>query len=209
MDHAKYAYTRQPPCKPWWYMDDRHIDVLHEISLRLPANSHIIEVGSHSGASTTAYIEAMHVRPDLTLDIYEIDVIEPLRKLLGGSGLQDRIALHERPLWEDPPTVDPALYVLDDDHKWSTLANLSLGLRRNPRVIVMHDVSSKRLGQRRGCWGSVAAFQLLINHAPSFSIWLDEKKRPHEQTDRGFAVLWQPAGSELAGLPEHEGRRLR
>ena len=197
IDHSKYAYTRDQD-RPW-STDLRHIDILYRLSLALPPDSLIVEIGCWRGATATAYLEAMRYRQDLRLRLYDIKLRKQLKHLVWKSGpnVRDRVEIVDQPCWHD--LSDPAaLAFIDADHGWPALADLASCLAVGCRVIAAHDVhydSPEAHGSR--LLGDI----LRASHYRRY--YEDYEVRPGEWTERGFIVSWLLADADwvLPALP--------
>jgi len=196
MDHSKYEYTRKGKDGEPWNTDIRHISILYRLSLALPLDSLIVEIGSWRGATATAYLEAMRWRPDLRLRLYETNIKKPLRHLIWKSGatIRNRVDLRGKAAWDD--LVEPAaLAYIDGDHGWPALADLATCLAAKCHVIAAHDTYLD--------WPVAHGSRLLgtlLRTAAGRHYYEDHETRPGERTDRGFIVSW-PVGDSNWVLP--------
>jgi hypothetical protein len=191
MNHSNYLHTRRFIKGQPWFVDTRHINILHELALALPQNAHICEVGSFCGASTSAFIEALHKRPDLTLTIHETKVLPDLLQTVDtyGPTVKDRVAINQFPLYgRCPKSYD--LVFIDGDHGWPALADLSWCLTADCGVLALHDTHGTGPKSRKVAHGSILAANFL-RHCSSRGFWEDYAKRKNEWTDRGFVVSWR------------------
>ena len=80
MDFERYNFTLD--CDhPEWLTDKRHIEVIYEFIMANDFNR-VAEIGSYSGASTAAFIEALNQGKDFNLHIAEINPTRQLRALI-------------------------------------------------------------------------------------------------------------------------------
>lgn len=186
VDHSKYEFTRRFYEGLPFHTDDRHIDILYRLALNCPQNSLIVEIGSYMGATATAYVEAMRVRKDLRLRLYDIKIRKQLSALLKRAQMPDRIEVLEKPIWCH--LREPAeLVFIDGNHEWPALADLAICLATGCRVIAAHDTRY----QSKDAHGSRMLGEILRN-VQGRQHYEDFKKREGEWTDRGFLVSWLP-----------------
>lgn len=190
MDHSKYSYTRKFVDGQPWHTDQRHIDILHDLAMGLPPDGHIAEIGSWRGASTSAYVEAMRARPDLTLTCYEIRPTPQLLRVIdeGGPNVRARVVVVDRPAPEAMQQGADLVFI-DGDHKAAALADLAVCLALDCGVLALHDTHGTGPRSRKLAWGSILAADIL-RRAPDRSYWEDCERREGEYTDRGFMVSW-------------------
>jgi len=184
MDHKRYAYTR--PAGDGVPMDVRHVEILHRIALGLPPGSLITEIGSYTGASATAYIEAMIQRPDLRLHLYDIKPHEELYRLLVEcpANVRERTALFAKPAHEYI-SERAALIVIDGDHTWNALLDLHAAMMQRCDIIAAHD-TRVRNGK---CEGARAVGRVL--RGMLWREWAEDcAGRKGEYTNRGLCVSW-------------------
>ena len=92
MDFERYNFTLD--CDhPEWLTDKRHIEVIYEFIMANDFNR-VAEIGSYSGASTAAFIEALNQGKDFNLHIAEINPTRQLRALISTCKKPDNIILH-------------------------------------------------------------------------------------------------------------------
>ena len=183
-----------------WEIDERHIEFLHQLAIASPKGSVICEIGSLRGSSTSAFVEALSLRPDLFLHIYETYTTPELVRLLENTeeAVKRRIFFYHRasydmnhgPLsaknYEGPR---PNLVFIDGDHKWPAVADLGLCLTRGCGVICLHDTQRYSPRSWKICFGSILAAEIL-RKAPDRTYWEDKEKRVGENTHRGFLVSY-------------------
>jgi hypothetical protein len=170
------THTGNPPMA----MDYRHVmALLSAITAAQPKVA--VEIGSYQGHSTVAFIEAMHILPEMELHVYEPFPTPELRRVL--SAFPNRITLHTTPIWGS--TIHPDFAFIDGDHGVAALADLAYCLARNVPVIAMHDTNGFTCGLTPE--GSEMAATLL-KHMPK-RVWVEDKElREGEFTQRGFGV---------------------
>ena len=184
MDHKRWSFTR--PEGDGTPMDYRHVEILNRVALGLPHGALIAEIGSYTGASATAYIEAMIERPDLRLKLYEIKPHAELYRLLVEipASVRERVTLIEKPAHE---SMDEraALVVIDGDHRWGALLDLHAALSLGCDVIAAHDTRIRN-GK---CEGSRAVGRVL--RGLLWREWAEDcAGRKGEYTNRGLCVSW-------------------
>ena len=92
MDFDRYEFTLD--CDhPDWLTDTRHVKVIYEF---LMANdfTRVAEIGSYSGVSTAAFIEALNQGKNFKLHIAEPNPTRQLRALLSMCKKPDNVMLH-------------------------------------------------------------------------------------------------------------------
>lgn len=171
--------TRTPP----WSIDYLHLEILLKVILAVKPER-AMEIGSHRGHSTAAFLRALELLPGMTLDIVEPKPPEELLRLIEAHPAKDRITLHKTPSWEIRATPD--FVFIDGDHRWPALADLAWALARGVSTIAMHDTRSFAHGIE-SCWGATMAADILRN-SPHRTWFCDEKKRDGMWTHRGFGV---------------------
>jgi predicted O-methyltransferase YrrM len=166
-------------------MDRRHIEMLHALAMDVPAGGVCVEIGSHRGASTAAFIEALNAGKDFTLHIVEPWPTDDLRRVLSMCGKPDRIIPHY--LASQTFVVKPVdLWFIDGDHRVPALIDLYNALACEARVIAMHDTKAHvATSDTNDCMGAWLAALALSNHPDR--VWFEDcEKRPGEWTHRGF-----------------------
>ena len=95
MDFERYNFTLD--CDhPEWLTDKRHIEVIYEFIMANDFNR-VAEIGSYSGASTAAFIEALNQGKDFNLHIAEINPTRQLRALISTCKKPDNVILIDFP----------------------------------------------------------------------------------------------------------------
>ena len=92
MDFEKYEFTLD--CDhPDWLTDKRHVEIIYEF---LMANDfkRVAEIGSYSGFSTAAFIEALNQGKDFKFHISEIVPTRQLKALISLCKKPDNVILH-------------------------------------------------------------------------------------------------------------------
>ena len=189
MDHSSYGFTRffDKRGRPW-HTDDRHIDTLHELAVASPLNSLLCEIGCWMGASTSAFIEAMKLRKDLRLLLFDIQITSQLLRLVDESGVADRVEIRQHPAYK-AMTEAAQLVFIDGDHGWPAVADLAVCLAMGCRVIALHDTNGYNPKVQKACQGSILAAGIL-KRSPGRKHWEDCRGRKGEQTHRGLLVSW-------------------
>lgn len=173
---------RNPPMA----MDLRHVTLLHK-SLLATRPRIAVEIGSHKGHSTAAFLKAMDDLPDMQVHIFEPHLTPELACLMAASRHNDRIFHHPEAVWGYD--IDPDFAFIDGDHGLSAMADLAFCLSKQATTIAMHDTEG-----RFDCWGSKLAADMLCGMKDR--MWLsDAKPREGEFTHRGFGVSYRrPSG---------------
>ncbi len=189
MDHSPYGFTRFFDGKERaWHTDERHIDTLHELAVASPLNSLLCEIGCWMGASTSAFIEAMKLRKDLRLLLFDIQITPELLRLVDESGVANRVEIRQYPAYEAMAETVQLVFI-DADHKWPALADLAVCLAMGCRVIVLHDTNGYSSSARAQSLGSILAAKIL-KRSPGRVHWEDCRRRKGERTHRGLLVSW-------------------
>lgn len=182
--------TRNPP----WAIDLRHANILRAVVEKIRPKV-VMEIGSHKGHSTAAFVKALDACPDTILHLVEPAPTPELHALLQRSPHKQRIVLHTENSWETGLRAD--MVFIDGDHGWPCMADLSHALCAGTPVIAVHDTQSHGLGIG-GCEGAQKAADIL--RAASGRTWVcDEVKREGEYTHRGFGIS---ATKHTAGIRE-------
>ena len=189
MNHSCYKFTEFFDEKGhMWHLDKRHIDILYDLAISLPQDSLICEIGCCRGASTSAFIEAMKLRKDLYLLLFDIKITTELLRLVNESGVKNRVEIRECPAYEN--MVETAqLVFIDGNHGWPALADLSICLTLDCTIIVLHDTNGYSPAIRKHQHGSILASKVL-KRSHNRSYWEDYKRRKGEKTHRGLLVSW-------------------
>ena len=186
MDFDRYEFTLD--CDhPDWLTDIRHVKVIYEF---LMANefTRVAEIGSYSGVSTAAFIEALTQGKDFKFHIAEPNPTRQLRALLSMCKKPSNIMLHVQTgedlleHWRDFDFV-----FIDGNHNIDGAgAELLMVLRNQIPTIMAHDTNTyEREDSKHRCKGSELIGKVLKSHKDYY--WIeDKKKRPNEKTDRGL-----------------------
>jgi hypothetical protein len=191
MDFARYEFTLN--CDhPNWVMDKRHVEVIYEFLMRNDF-SRTCEIGSYTGYSTIAFIEALNHGKDFKFHISEPNPTHQLRALISLCTKPDNVILHTQQgvdvleKWTDFDFV-----MVDGNHNIEGAGLELLMILRNgiPNVIA-HDTNvSKRDAMNHPCLGSELLGRTLWSHV-DYKCIEDKKQREGEKTDRGlfFATI--------------------
>ena len=191
MDFARYEFTLN--CDhPNWVMDKRHVEVIYEFLMRNDF-SRTCEIGSYTGYSTIAFIEALNHGKDFKFHISEPNPTRQLRALISLCTKPDNVLLHTQQgvdvleKWTDFDFV-----MVDGNHNIEGAGLELLMILRNgiPNVIA-HDTNvSKRDAMNHPCLGSELLGRTLWSHV-DYKCIEDKKQREGEKTDRGlfFATI--------------------
>lgn len=189
-DFTPHKFTIVPGQNPPWHADLRHIYALHDLARHLPQNGRIVEVGSFRGASTVAFIEAINLRPDLSLDIYEPRPTEELRYAVSRCEYPGKINIFPRPLDADLGGVQTDLVFIDADHGWPAFRDLAICLAQDVPLISLHDTAGLH-----GSFGSQEA-AIILKSAEGRDYIEDAQARPGEATERGLGLAYFDDGDE-------------
>ena len=191
MDFEKYEFTLD--CDhPDWLTDKRHVEIIYEF---LMANDfkRVAEIGSYSGFSTAAFIEALNQGKDFKFHISELTPTRQLKALISLCKKPDNIILHvqtgEEVLehWRDFDFV-----FIDGDHDVKGAgAELLMILRYGIPNLMAHDTNIYKIDKiYHPCKGAELIARTMKSHKDYY--WLEDKEeRQGELTDRGlfFATM--------------------
>ena len=191
MDFEKYEFTLD--CDhPDWLTDKRHVEIIYEF---LMANDfkRVAEIGSYSGFSTAAFIEALNQGKDFKFHISELAPTRQLKALISLCKKPDNIILHvqtgEEVLehWRDFDFV-----FIDGDHDVKGAgAELLMILRYGIPNLMAHDTNIYKIDKiYHPCKGAELIARTMKSHKDYY--WLEDKEeRQGELTDRGlvFATM--------------------
>lgn len=170
------------PYVPAWHetgtcMDRRHILCLHDV-LVLTGMQRTLEIGTHTGASASAFIAAGI--PDA--HFCDPTTYQQALNVIGGRG-----TVHARKgcdVLADQPPFDMVL--VDGAHDLvSVCEELMVLLKKPPAIIMAHDVSSTKAGFIL-CEG--AAYLVDALKEDGWTCIIDDKYREGEMTHRGLLM---------------------
>lgn len=170
-----------------WGMDYRHILILHNILL-LPSLTKVLEVGTHFGLSTTAFIEVNHVRSK-KLEIHLCDIqFENSAKMLCRE--DNMVQFHEMKSSIYLPNAPQFDFVLldgshiaedvEDEFEYLCLNGID--------TLMLHDVNTQLLPENKETpWydGPMFLKQKLMT-SPDWLCLEDSLYREGESTERGL-----------------------
>ena len=191
MNFEKYEFTLD--CDhPDWLTDKRDVEIIYEF---LMANDfkRVAEIGSYSGFSTAAFIEALNQGKDFKFHISELAPTRQLKALISLCKKPDNIILHvqtgEEVLehWRDFDFV-----FIDGDHDVKGAgAELLMILRYGIPNLMAHDTNIYKIDKiYHPCKGAELIARTMKSHKDYY--WLEDKEeRQGELTDRGlfFATM--------------------
>ena len=183
-DFEPYRFTIDPAQNPPWHMDERHIRMLFEALKDLADCSLVrpfkaIEIGSHRGASTAAFVEALNAGLIDSLTCIEPHPTPELHKVLARVRQGTARLL---PKLSQACELNADIVFIDGDHDWPALHEVARCLALDVPVIAMHDTRG-----HYGCGGSALAAAVL-REAVNRAYTEDFEMRPGEFTHRGFLV---------------------
>jgi hypothetical protein len=177
-DFEKYNYTFEPKTM---CMDLRHIYMVYNILINNDFKN-VLEIGSFRGASTTAFLEAMIIKPNLNVSICDIDITPHLQTLINSCQTKDRLKIlntHSKNVINSGYD----LICVDGDHTYNNVKEeVDLLLKNNIGTILAHDTNAQIAGYAL-CEGS---HYLGITLKQQYLWCEDVKDRPNELTKRGF-----------------------
>ena len=185
MDFKRYEFTLD--CDyPHWLTDLRHIEVIYEF---LMANdfTRVAEIGSYSGLSTAAFIEALNQGKNFKLHIAEPNPTRQLEALLSMCKKPDIVVLHVKTgehLLEHWTGFD--FVFIDGNHSIDAAgAELLMVLRNEIPTVMAHDTNLTSLDSNYDGKGAELLGRVLKSHKDYY--WVEDKeKRPDEHTERGL-----------------------
>lgn len=186
IDFGKYDFTLE--CDhPTWVMDKRHVEVIYEFLMRSDFNR-VCEIGSYTGYSTIAFIEALNHGKDFKFHISEPNPTRQLRALISLCTKPDNIILHVQNgkdvlnKWTDFDFV-----FVDGNHNMVEAgAELLMILRHKVPNIMAHDTNLYAIEDKNSyCAGSELIGRVLWSHE-DYKCVEDKEQRKDELTDRGF-----------------------
>ena len=185
MDFSKYEFTLD--CDhPDWITDKRHVEIIFQFLMQTDLQR-VAELGSYTGFSTAAFIEALNQGKNFKLHLSEISPTKQLRNLISMCDKPDNVVFHEQAgrdvlqKWKDFDLV-----FVDAKHSIEGVAGeLLMILRNNIPNIMAHDTNLINLTEHLGAEGPELIAEVLSSHRDYFSIE-DKEEREGAQTDRGF-----------------------
>ena len=185
MDFERYEFTLD--CDhPDWLTDIRHVKVIYEF---LMANdfTRVAEIGSYSGVSTAAFIEALNQGKNFKLHIAEPNPTRQLEALLSMCKKPDNVVLHVKTgehLLEHWTGFD--FVFIDGNHSIDAAgAELLMVLRNEIPTVMAHDTNLTSLDSNYDGKGAELLGRVLKSHKDYY--WVEDKeKRPDEHTERGL-----------------------
>lgn len=191
MDFEKYEFTLDCDHTDW-LTDKRHVEIIYEF---LMANDfkRVAEIGSYSGFSTAAFIEALNQGKDFKFHISELAPTRQLKALISLCKKPDNIILHVQTgeevleYWRDFDFV-----FIDGDHDVKGAgAELLMILRYGIPNLMAHDSNIYKIDKiYHPCKGAELIARTMKSHKDYY--WLEDKEeRQGELTDRGlfFATM--------------------
>ena len=185
MDFARYEFTLN--CDhPEWLTDIRHVNIIYEF---LMANDfqRVLEIGSYSGVSTAAFIEAINQGKDFKFHISEPNPTRQLQALISMCKKPDNIILHTQ-LGEDVLSYwrDFDFAFVDGSHDLDGAgAELLMLLRHEIPNVMAHDTNLSNIKSDYSGRGAELLARVFKSHK-DYRCIEDKKERPNERTDRGF-----------------------
>ena len=182
----KYSWI---PQSDGWGMDTRHIFILHNILL-LPEFNRVLEIGTHHGVSTTAFVEAQRIRMnELEIHLCDIKFEESAKSLCKDI---PNITLHEiksADYLQIAPKFDLAL--LDGSHIAEDVEDEFEYLCLNGiDTLILHDVNTQLLPENKDTpWYDGPMFlKQKLKSSPDWLCVEDSFYRIGEKTERGLLL---------------------
>jgi hypothetical protein len=183
-DPAPYAHLYAHE----WAVDLRHAQVLFAVCAWARPRV-VVEIGSHRGASTAAFVEA--IRAGFVEQLHCIEPRPRPQLFQVCARAAGRVTIHRRPLGPELVrfVLRPAAMVLiDGDHGAPALTDLAAFLRENTAIIALHDTNPLS-PHAAACWGAIRAAEQLRSHDHgAYAIAHDQALRPGERTHRGLTL---------------------
>lgn len=181
---SKYSWIPNQDC---WGMDIRHVLILHNILL-LQNFQCVLEIGTHHGLSTTAFVEAqMHCGNKLDIHLCDIQFEESARDLCMGI---EKISFHEMKssdYLQMAPKFDFAL--LDGSHIAEDVEDEFEYLCLNGiETLMLHDVNTQALPENKETpwYDGPMLLKHKLSASPDWFCVEDSLKRIGENTERGL-----------------------
>ena len=188
---------------PAWAMDIRHIMILYNILLASPYRR-VLEIGSHYGASTTAFIEALNQGCQFELHLCDIEFLDSVHRLCFDQHQHGRVFYHEMPSARFLPDAPPFDFALVDgshiaEHVQDDFEYLSMN---NTGSYLLHDVRTQLLPEsKEEPWYDGPLF--LRNRLLASPDWMcieDCVDRKKELTKRGILFATRSANEYSKAL---------
>jgi hypothetical protein len=185
IDFGKYEFTLN--CDhPDWITDKRHVEIIYEFLMRTDMKR-IAEIGSYTGFSTAAFIEAINNGKDFKLHLSEPRPTKQLETLISMCKKPDNVVLHTQhggkflTDWKDFDLV-----FVDADHSMIGAGSDLLAILANEIPNVMaHDTNLNNMTSNYDGRGADLFGRVLKIH-PDYKVIEDKKQRKGEFTERGF-----------------------
>jgi len=185
MDFGRYEFTLNCD-RPNWLTDIRHIKIIYEFLMASDFKK-VAEIGSYSGASTAAFIEAINQGKDFKFHISEPNPTKQLKALLSMCKKPDNVVLH-RQLGEEMLGYWKGFdfVFIDGNHDIGGAgAELLMVLRHDIPNVMAHDTNLSVVEGEHAGKGTELLARVLKSHRDYY--WLEDKEeRPKERTDRGL-----------------------
>ncbi len=185
MDFTRYEFTLN--CDhPNWITDKRHVEIIYEFLMRSDMKR-IAEIGSYTGFSTAAFIEALNNGKDFKLHLSEPRPTKQLEVVMSMCKKPDNVVLHTQhgeKFLEDWQDFD--LVFVDADHSMAGAGSDLLRILANDVTNVMaHDTNLSNMVSNYDGRGAELLGRVLKIH-PDYKVIEDKKERKGEFTQRGF-----------------------
>tara|TARA_Y100000361_G_scaffold122978_1_gene115454 strand:+ start:633 stop:1256 length:624 start_codon:yes stop_codon:yes gene_type:complete len=185
MDFKKYEFTLNCD-NPDWTTDKRHVAIIYEFLMRADVKR-VAELGSYTGFSTAAFIEALNNGKDFKLHLSEPRPTPQLKTVISMCKKPDNVVLHTQcgvnflEVWKDFDLV-----FVDADHSMvGAGADLLMLLKNEIRNVMAHDTNLNSMISNYDGMGTELLGRVLKIH-PDYKVIEDKEKRKNEFTERGF-----------------------
>lgn len=189
--HSYKLYTQyKDNCRDSeWAMDGRHVMILFNLLMSYPFNK-VLEIGSHYGCSTTAFVEALKYGCQFEVHLCDISIRNSIKNLCKNYFLENKIKYHEMRSIKyllGAPIFDFVL--LDGSHISEDVEDefeyLSM---KNTQTYLLHDTNTQLLPESSLTpWYDGPLFLMNKLKASPDWLWLEDKHdREGEKTVRGL-----------------------
>ena len=184
-----YSLEREYPSvitNDGWGMDYTHVMILYNLLMANPYKR-VLEIGSHNGYSTTAFVEALKRGASFEVHLCDIGFMDSVREICRGY---DQIKLHQTRSVDYLATAGKFDFaLLDGSHIAEDVEDEFEYLSMNGcRSLLLHDTRTQLLPQNRDKpWFDGPL--LLKNKLLASPDWMtieDSASRPGEETERGL-----------------------
>lgn len=168
-----------------WEMDPRHVQLI-ETALRSGKYRRVAEIGCFRGYSSKAILAAAKAGAVDEIHLIDINVTPELRSLVGSSGLDGKVHLHEAKSVDVLPGLQVDAVIVDGDHRLEPVRQeVQIIERSQARLVIAHDTNATAVGHA-DCEG--AAYLKTRLAQLGWRCTEDAERRPGERTERGLLI---------------------